>query len=243
MPPPPPTVEQLTRALSAVGHLIAGIRDNQWSAPTPCTDWTVHDLVKHLVGVNLAFVALLSDQAPPDRGTDHLGDDPAGAYRDSGVAVQAAFEQPGVLERTYHGPLGAASGAEQLPIRIVDLLAHGWDLAQATGQPAELPEGLADQALAFARIQLSTRSYHIARRAGPTTNVRCCGRHGRGDGSDGEPQLQDPQAEAQRIRRIREPAGRFSRVIRSSRSVGLMIQIAADAVSGAPRANVAGAAR
>ncbi|MGH3515743.1 MAG: hypothetical protein ACRDRB_26280 [Pseudonocardiaceae bacterium] len=39
---------------------------------------------------------------------------------------------------------------------IVDLLAHGWDLAQATGQPAELPEDLAEQALTFARIQLST---------------------------------------------------------------------------------------
>ncbi len=105
--------------------------------------------------MNLVFVALLSDQAPPDRG-DHLGDDPAGAYRDSGVAVQAAFEQPGVLERTYQCPLGALSGAERLHIRIVDLLAHGWDLAQATGQSAELPEDLAEQALAFARTQLST---------------------------------------------------------------------------------------
>ena len=153
---PPLSVEQLTRALSAIGDLIAGIRDDQWSAPTPCTDWTVHDLVNHLVGVNLVFAALLSDQAPPASGADHLGDNPAGAYRDSGVAVQAAFDQPGVLERTYYGPLGAASGAERLHVRIVDLLAHGWDLAQATGQPAELPEDLAEQALAFTQAQLST---------------------------------------------------------------------------------------
>lgn len=156
MTSPPPSVEQLSRALSAVGHLIAGIRDDQWSVPTPCTDWTVHDLVNHLVGVNLVFAALLSDQAPPERGTDCLGENPAGAYRDSGVAVQAAFDQPGVLERTYHGPLGAASGAERLHLRIADLLAHGWDLAQATGQAAELPEDLAEQALVFARVQLST---------------------------------------------------------------------------------------
>ncbi len=156
MTPPPPSVEQLTRALSAVGHLIAGIRDDQWSAPTPCTDWTVHDLVNHLVGVNRVFAVLLSGQAPPDRGAGHLGDNPVGAYRDSGVALQAAFDQPGVLERTYHGPLGAASGAERLHLRIADLLAHGWDLARATGQPAELPEDLAEQALAFTRAQLST---------------------------------------------------------------------------------------
>ncbi|MGH3825316.1 MAG: TIGR03086 family metal-binding protein [Pseudonocardiaceae bacterium] len=158
MTPPPPSVEQLSRALTAVGHLITGIRPEQWSGATPCTDWTVRELVNHLVGVNLVFVALLSDQAPPERGADHLGDDPAGVYHDSGVAVQVAFDQPGVLERTYHGPLGAATGAERLHVRIADLLAHGWDLAQATGQPAELPEDLAEQALAFVRIQLSTQS-------------------------------------------------------------------------------------
>lgn len=72
--------------------------------------------------------------------------------------MQAAFEQPGVLERTYHGPLGAATGAERLHLRIADLLAHGWDLAQATGQPAELPEDSAEQALAFNRTQLFTMS-------------------------------------------------------------------------------------
>jgi len=72
--------------------------------------------------------------------------------------VQLAFDQPGILERTYHGPLGAATGAEWLHARITDLLAHGWDLAQATGQPAELPEDLAEQALPFVQIQLSRQS-------------------------------------------------------------------------------------
>ncbi|MGH3751697.1 MAG: TIGR03086 family metal-binding protein [Pseudonocardiaceae bacterium] len=156
MTSPPPALGQLTRAMSAVGQLIDGIRDDQWSAPTPCTDWTVRDVIYHLVGINLVFVARLNDQTPPERGTDVLGDGPAGAYRDSGVAAQGAFEQPGVLERTYHSPLGAATGAELLHWRIADLLAHGWDLARATGQPAELPEDLAEQALFFARVQLAT---------------------------------------------------------------------------------------
>ena len=120
--PPPPSVEQLTRALSAVGDLIARIRDDQWSAPTPCTDWTVHDLVNHLVGVNRVFAARLCDQMPPELGADHLGDDPAAAYRDTSAAVRTGFDQPGALERTYHGPLGAISGAAWLQVRITDLL-------------------------------------------------------------------------------------------------------------------------
>ena len=51
--------------------------------------------------------------------------------------------------------LGRASGAERLQIRLYDLLAHGWDLAQATEQPADLPDDLAEQSLAFARTQLT----------------------------------------------------------------------------------------
>ncbi len=59
------------------------------------------------------------------------------------------------LEQTYQGPLGSATGTERLQIRIYDLLAHGWDLAQATGQRAEPPEDLAEQPLTFVQTQLS----------------------------------------------------------------------------------------
>ncbi len=150
-----PSVEQLGRAFDAVGDLITNIQPEQWSAPTPCTDWTVRQLVQHLLGMNRVFAALLADEPAPAPAADHVEDDPVRAYRDSAAALQAAFDQPEVLQRTYHGPLGAATGAERLQIRLYDLLAHGWDLAQATGQPAELPDDLAEQSLAFVRIQLS----------------------------------------------------------------------------------------
>jgi hypothetical protein len=55
----------------------------------------------------------------------------------------------------YRSPLGEATGAERLQIRLYDLLAHGWDLAQATGQPAALPDDVAEQSLAFVRTQLT----------------------------------------------------------------------------------------
>jgi uncharacterized protein (TIGR03083 family) len=58
--------------MSAVDHLVAGIRHEQWLAPTPCTDWNVHDLVNHLVGMNLVFAALMSDQEPKDPEGDNV---------------------------------------------------------------------------------------------------------------------------------------------------------------------------
>jgi uncharacterized protein (TIGR03086 family) len=151
-----PLVEQLGRAFDAVARLISNIRADQWSAPTPCTDWTVRQVVNHLTGMNRVFAALLAGQPPPPRpSADQIEADPAGAYRDSAAALQAAFARPGVLERAYQGPLGTATGAERLKIRLYDLLAHGWDIAQATGQPADLPDDLAAQSLAFARTQLA----------------------------------------------------------------------------------------
>lgn len=152
------SVEDLARACEAVGDLIAEIRPEQWKAPTPCTEWNVRDVVDHLVGMDLVFVALIEGGPMPERGADRLGDDPVGAYRASGASLQAAFSRPGVLKRSYRGPLGSATGAERLQIRLYDLLAHGWDLAQATGIPARLPEDLAEQALAFVQVQPSTQS-------------------------------------------------------------------------------------
>ena len=144
-------LDRLARSFAAVGELIDAIQPDQWSAPTQCMDWTVHRLVEHLVGKNLVFAAVLAEQPLPRRGDGVPTDQLARAYRDSAAVLVNAFGQPGVLDRSYQGPLGAATGAERLKIRMYDLLAHGWDLAQALGRPADLPEDAAEESLAFAR--------------------------------------------------------------------------------------------
>jgi uncharacterized protein (TIGR03086 family) len=140
-----------------MGDLIDGIGADQWTAPTPCTEWNVRDLVSHLVGMNLVFVALFEESPMPERGADRLGADPAGAYRRSAAALQAAAGRPGVLERSQTTPVGVATGADRLQWRIADLLVHGWDLIQATGVVAEVPDDLAEQALTFVRAQLPSQ--------------------------------------------------------------------------------------
>lgn len=144
-------LDLLARSFAAVGDLIDAIQPGQWAAPTPCLDWTVHRLVEHLVGKNRVFLALLAEQPPPRRGDGVPSDQLTDAFRESADSLLEAFGQPGVLERSYRGPLGLATGAERLNIRMYDLLAHGWDLAQALGVPARLPEDAAEQSLAFAR--------------------------------------------------------------------------------------------
>ena len=135
-----PGPDDLARACAAVRDLIINIGPEQWAAPTPCSEWDVRRLVAHLTGMNRVFVALLNDEPIPRPPSAVADVDAIGAFEDSAAALQAVFDRPGALERTYVGPLGTATGAERLQIRLYDLLAHGWDLAQATGQPAALPE-------------------------------------------------------------------------------------------------------
>ncbi|HEY2273847.1 MAG TPA: TIGR03086 family metal-binding protein [Jatrophihabitantaceae bacterium] len=154
----PSPVDDLARSFDAVGALVARVRPDQWSAPTPCSDWSVRALVDHLIGMNRVFSALLAGQPPPRPTADHVEHDPVGAYRDTAAALLSAFSAPDILDREYRGPLGVATGADRLQIRLYDLLAHGWDLARATGQPVLLPDDVAERSLAFARTQLGAEA-------------------------------------------------------------------------------------
>src|SRR5664280_3225317 len=76
-------VDQLTRAFAAGDDLIASIRPEQWSALTPCSEWTVRRLVAHLIGMNRVFVALLNDEPMPRlAGAPPVEADPVGTFRD-----------------------------------------------------------------------------------------------------------------------------------------------------------------
>ncbi len=153
-PPGDQPLTSLALVLASVGHLIDRVAAAQWTAPTPCPEWDVRQLANHLVAGNLAVAALVCAHAPPDRRVSHLGDDPPSAYRASAAALQAAFAQPGALERTFGSPYGPAPGSMLVHLRITELLVHGWDLARATGQPPGLPDALAQNELALSRARL-----------------------------------------------------------------------------------------
>jgi uncharacterized protein (TIGR03086 family) len=166
MPMTTDPVDQLRVAIDATGLLISAVRDDQWAAPTPCPEWTVRDLVGHMVTSNYAFVRILGGTAPeppartvpeaPGGAADSPQQD-AGlvdAYRDSAAALVGAFRQPGVLDRVHAVPIGPLPGIAALHLRITEVLVHGWDLARATGQDAVFPEDLAEQELAFSRSKL-----------------------------------------------------------------------------------------
>jgi uncharacterized protein (TIGR03086 family) len=148
----------LDTALDGTGQLVGAVTAEQWDLPTPCADWTVRQLVNHLVGGNRLFIRVLRGEPlpPPDqlgrRGSeDQLGNDPATAFRSSAHELLEAVRTPGVLERTYTVPAGTLPGPAVVHLRTVETLVHGWDLARATGQRVPFPDELAQQELTFSR--------------------------------------------------------------------------------------------
>ena len=50
------TVSQLARALDATGLVVNAVTTDQWTAATPCTDWTAADLLRHLASDEIGFI-------------------------------------------------------------------------------------------------------------------------------------------------------------------------------------------
>ena len=140
-------IDELRMSLDATGHLVAGVRAEQWSQPTPCTRWTVRQLVNHLVAGNRLFAGILSGQPlpPPEQrrqSADQLGDDPGTAYRASASDLVAAFGRPGVLQQKFTVPVGPVPGIAALHLRVVEAIVHGWDLAHALPRAGSSTAGI-----------------------------------------------------------------------------------------------------
>lgn len=150
-------LSDLDRSLAAAETIVAGIKDDQWTAPTPCTELDVRGVLNHLIRGNLLFAAIIAEEPRPEPGTDHLGDDPLAAFGEAAARLRTAFGAPGALEEIYTAPFGTGPGAVLAHVRVVEILTHGWDLARATGQPAGFPDDVAERALAGTRRALSER--------------------------------------------------------------------------------------
>jgi uncharacterized protein (TIGR03086 family) len=89
-------------------------------------------------------------------GDDPGGDDPVTAYAEASAAALAAVGTGDALTRVHVTPLGEMPGPVLAGFTILDIAVHGWDLARATGQPADLDGRLAAHVLAFAEQTLAT---------------------------------------------------------------------------------------
>ncbi|MER6049116.1 TIGR03086 family metal-binding protein [Streptomyces sp. NPDC001793] len=137
------------RVVGAVGGLVAGLRPADLARPTPCGAWTVRELLDHMVWESLMVASIAEGTPRTDHTADHLGDDPRTAFEESARDALAVFRSSGMTVRTF-GP-HEAPGALLVQQVVIELLAHGWDLARALGAPTALAPEVAEETLAAAR--------------------------------------------------------------------------------------------
>jgi uncharacterized protein (TIGR03086 family) len=127
-------------AQQSFAGVLAGVSAAQLDDPTPCAEWTVGQLVDHVIAGNLR-VAGQPSPGPLDPATM------LEVARDSAAAAEATFEAPDGISRTYDLGIGTVPGAMFLALRTGDVFTHAWDLARATGQPSDLDPELAERIL------------------------------------------------------------------------------------------------
>ncbi|GAA2808112.1 maleylpyruvate isomerase family mycothiol-dependent enzyme [Kitasatospora paracochleata] len=139
-------------ALDRFGQLVVAAGAGQWAAATPCTDWTVRDVVNHLTVEQLWVPAMLAGSTVAEVGDrfdgDVLGDDPAAAWSDAAEAARRAFAEPGALERTVHLSYGDRGAYGYCREMTVDAVVHAWDLAVGLGEDSAMAPDAAEFVLA-----------------------------------------------------------------------------------------------
>jgi uncharacterized protein (TIGR03086 family) len=157
-------------AVASTAGVIKGMLPGQDDTPTPCTEWDVRALLNHVIGTLWLAEGLFTDRAPrypmaPGGlpAADLGSDDPAAAYAEASAAALAAAGAGDALTRMHATPLGEMPGPVLAGFTTLDIAVHGWDLATATGQPADLDGRLAAHVLAFAEqaVTVATRAPRI----------------------------------------------------------------------------------
>ncbi len=148
------TGDLYVRAMEATRAYIDAVQPEQWTGPTPCTEWNVRQIANHLIGENLWAVELLRGSTVAEVGSrlegDLAGDDSAAAYTASVRSASLACSAPGAMETTCHLSFGDYSGYDYAAQLFMDTLIHGWDIAKATGQNTQLDPELVEACLPIA---------------------------------------------------------------------------------------------
>jgi len=132
----------LSRGLDQVGDLLDQVPQADPSAPTPCEDWTLTELVAHLAGGPAKFAQMVRGEKPD--WSAQPSDEPAAAFR---AGAEDLLQSWADVDAAAGPPMG---------MQFAEIAVHTYDLATALGQPtAALDARIAERGLAFLHDNLT----------------------------------------------------------------------------------------
>lgn len=143
-------------ALDRVADLIGGVRPDLLTAPTPCPEFDVRSLIGHIVGT-VDRGRVIGEGGDPLTVPDVVtaaDDNWVDTLRAAAGRYWTVWDDDALLDTTVSAPWGTFPGRAAVLIALNEALVHGWDLAVATGQPAEADAELAHAALGIMQVAL-----------------------------------------------------------------------------------------
>jgi uncharacterized protein (TIGR03086 family) len=151
------------RSVQVFDGLVHRIGAGSWGDATPCSEWTVRDLVNHLTNENLWAEALFGGRAIAEVGDafdgDVLGDDPVASWERAARGALARMGEPGAMDRPVELSRGPVPGRDYAVELFADHVMHSWDLAKGVGVDDAIdPELVAAAKEWFAGVEDAYRS-------------------------------------------------------------------------------------
>jgi len=137
-----------TKAIYALDAVVNRMPQAAWDNQSPCADWSAREVLGHTIwGMNrLASVAQGGGVPAEQAEAEVAGAQPWATWAEARNNVLQALDQRGSLQREIDGPFGPSTVDGALGIFFADPLTHAWDVAQAGGIQAALPEDIASLA-------------------------------------------------------------------------------------------------
>jgi uncharacterized protein (TIGR03086 family) len=132
------SVAVLCRARVQAGDVLAAIKPDQLSLPTPCQDWDVEHLIRHLLADCANFVTMMKGDEPD------WSAEPPPLPEDWAAAFRSAADD---LIHLWH----AREGDDGPPadMQTGEFAVHTWDLVRAVTSPVQLDPEAAERGLGF----------------------------------------------------------------------------------------------
>lgn len=137
------TIDVLSDGLDQVEKLLGEVGGDDLQKPTPCPDWSVRDLVDHLVLAPSRFARMTRGEDVDWSAPTPHEDDPVAAFRQHAEDLRSA------LADNPDAPPGP-------DWQCAEVAVHTWDLATALGRPTGgLDQEVAEKGLAFMQSSLN----------------------------------------------------------------------------------------
>jgi len=147
-------IDLLEGVMAKTGRLVASVRPDQLDGPTPCPDYRVRQLLDHIVGWLHVFAgAACGEPFDGDASAYRAGDQPGREFAAAARALCSGWREHG-LDRSVRLTGGELPGRMVFNMTLMEYMAHGWDLAKATGEQIPFTDDEASEVLVRAEATL-----------------------------------------------------------------------------------------